>query len=547
MLILLAFTRFLVYNNGMKTTAETITIPLTEYEALKALKAEVAELTQKVEWFMGQFKLSQHRRFGSSSEKSEYDQADIFNEAEATADIHAVEPELVEIEKHYRKRKRLVNDRLPENLPVEIVEHDLPNEEQVCPECSDDLHMMGQETHRELVVIPARIKIREHIRKVYACRNCEKDEHGLPIQKAPITNPVIKGSFASPEAIAHIMCQKFVMGSPLYRQEQDWNRQGIMLSRQTMSNWVIRATEDWLYPVYDALREILLSYDNLHADETTLQVLREPGKPAQSKSYMWLYRTGRYNSHQQEIRHPIILYDYQPDRRAKRPAEFLKGFEGFVHADGYEVYHNLSEKITIVGCFAHLRRKFDEALKMVPEKDRIGSNALQGKSYCDKLFELERKFADLTPEERYAKRQELSKPLIDELFMWLKPHQNMAKTPIGAAARYAFNQRKYLENYLLDGRLEISNNRAERSIKPFVINRKNFLFANTPRGAKASAVMLSIIETAKECGLNPFDYLVYIFTNAPNWDIRNNNNIIDLLMPHSAPDLCKTQRRETDP
>ena len=514
----------------MKNHAETVTISKVEYESLKA---ENAELTKKVNWLMEQFKLAQHRRFGASSEKSAYDQMSLFNEAEATADANVSEPELIEIERHYRKRKREASDRLPDNLPVEIVEHDLPLEDQVCPECGDGLHVMGREIRRELVIIPAQAKIREHVRKVYACRACEKDACGVPIIKAPIDEPVIKGSFASPEAIAHIMCQKFVMSSPLYRQEAEWNRNGIMLSRQTMSNWLIRATEDWLEPIYCALREIICSHTVLHADETTLQVLREPGKTAQSKSYMWLYRTSG------DTKHPIVLYEYQPDRRAKRPAEFLKGFKGYLHTDGYEGYHSLPDDVIIVGCWSHVRRKFDEALKVLSEKDRTDSNAARGKRYCDKLFDLERSFADMTLDERLQKRQELSKPVMDEFYAWLTNLNVIPKTPIGVAANYALKQRKYLERYVLDGRLEISNNRAERSIKPFVIGRKNFLFANTPRGAKASAVMFSIIETAKENGLNPFAYLTYVFQNAPNWNIHDNLDALERLLPHSAPDALK--------
>jgi len=361
--------------------------------------------------------------------------------------------------------------------------------------------------------------------------------------KAAIDEPVIKGSFASPEAIAHIMTQKFVMGVPLYRQEQDWNRQDIMLSRQTMSNWLIKSTEDWLEPIYDAFREILFTHEVIHADETTLQVLREQSlrreldKTPQSKSYMWLYRTSG------DSNHPIVLYDYQPDRKAKRPKEFLKDFKGYLHTDGYDGYHSLPEDIVIVGCWAHARRKFDEALKSISDEDRMKSNVLRGKRYCDKLFELERAFADLPHNERFLKRQELAKPVLDEFFTWLENLRELPKSPLGKAKHYALGQRKYLERYLLDGRLEISNNRAERSIKPFVIDRKNFLFANTPRGAKASAIMFSIIETAKENGLNPFAYLTYIFQKAPNWDIRNDLNMLNLLLPGNVPESCRASMR----
>jgi len=495
-------------------------------------------MKQQIEWLMEQLKLSKHRQFGASSEKSEYDQINIFNEAEVTADKTVSEPELIEIEKHYRKRKRAATDRLPEDLPVEVIEHKLPESEQCCPNCDNKLHVMGRNVRRELVIIPATAKIREHIEYVYACRDCERNSDNVPIIKAEMPNPVIKGSFASPEAIAHIMTQKFVMGVPLYRQEQELFRNGIQLSRQTMSNWLIRATEDWLVPIYDRLKNNLLQYDILHADETTLQVLHEPGKTAQSKSYMWLYRTSG------DIKHPIVLYEYQPGRHAKYPEAFLKNFTGYLHTDGYDAYHKLPEKITIVGCWAHLRRKFDEALKILPEKDRKSSGAFIGKRYCDKLFTYERDFSNLSAQDRFSERQKGSKPLIDEFFAWAETLNCTPQSGLGKAVHYAMSQRKYLERYLLDGRLEISNNRAERSIKPFVIGRKNFLFANTPRGAKASSIMFSIIETAKENGLHPFEYLTYVFKTAPNL-AASDLGAADLLLPWSAelPEYARSPKK----
>jgi len=514
----------LCYNEVMKNTISTVTISTTEYEALKS---ENAELLQKVNWLMEQFRLAQHKRFGASSEKSEYNQLNIFNEAEATADKTAAEPELIEIEKHYRKRKRAAVDRLPEDLPVEVIEYKLPESERICPKCECALHVMNYERRRELVFIPASAKIREHVREVCACRNCNKNSDSVPIIKAEMPEPVIFKSFASPEAVAHIMYQKFVMHSPLYRQEQDWNRFGIMLSRQTMSNWLIKATEDWLEPIYNRLHKLLLARNVLHADESTLQVLHEPGKTAQSKSYMWLYRTSGYTEN------PIVLYDYQPGRHAKYPEAFLANFTGYLHTDGYDGYHKLPEDITVCGCWAHVRRYFDEALKTIPEKERVGSTALIGKQYCDKLFALERDFAALSVENRFSERKKQSKPLVDAFFAWVESVQILPKSLVGKAIGYAQSQRKYLERFLLDGRIEISNNRAERSIKPFVISRKNFLFANTPRGAKASAVMYSIIETAKENGLNPYEYLVHIFKTAPNLTAEELTSA-ESLLPWSA-------------
>ena len=526
----------------MKNNAETVTISKAEYEKFLSensdLRSHVTELTAKVEWLLEQFRLARHRRFGASSEKSDTEQFNLFNEAEAVADILVPEPELVEIEKHYRKRRNMVNETgLPADLPIETVLHELPADEQICPECDGNLHVIGTETlRRELKLIPAKAVIVEQIRNVYACRDCEKDECGVPIIKAPVADPVIKGGFASPEAIAHIASQKFVMAVPLYRQEQEWNRYGIALSRQTMSNWLIKATFDWLEPIYEALKEILCLHKVLHADETSLQVLNELGKSAQSKSFMWLYRTSG------DTDASIVLYEYQPDRRAEHPKFFLKNFSGYLHADGYEGYHDLSGNIKVVGCFTHARRKFDEAVKGLPKKDQSGSTAMIGKKFCDKLFVLERDFAQLTAEGRFEKRRELSKPVFDEFYKWLGTLNPPPKTGLYTAVVYALNQREYLERYLEDGRLEISNNRAERAIKPFVIGRKNWLFANTPRGARASAILFSIIETAKENGLNPYEYLTYIFRNAPNWDIRSNVDNLQQLLPWFVPDSCKAKK-----
>jgi len=498
-----------------------------------ALKNRITELESLVKYYEEQFRLSKHKQFGSSSEKSEYDvdQINLFDEAETTTDASVPEPELVEIEKHYRRRNRSASDRLPPDLPVEVIEHELPSDGQVCPDCGGALHVMGREVRRELKIIPAQVKIVEHRQSIYSCRSCEKNNEHTPIVKAEMPEPLIKGSIASAESVAHIMTQKFVMGVPLYRQEQEWNRGGIMLSRQTMSNWLIRCAEDWLKPVYDRLKKRLLERDVLHGDETVVQVLHEPGKSAQSKSYMWLYRTsGDTDRH-------IVLYEYQPDRKWERPRDFLADFKGYLHADGYEGYHNLPEPIIVVGCWAHMRRKFDEALKVLPEKDREGSGAIRGKRYCDQLFRHERELVGMEPSERFEKRMQFSKPVLDEFFEWADSSNALPKSLLGLAVNYAASQRVYLERFLLDGRLEISNNRAERAVKPFVIGRKNWLFCNTPAGAKASSIIYSIIETAKENHLKPFDYLVFLLQNIPN----TTTGKLDDFLPWSdkIPDPCR--------
>jgi transposase len=474
-----------------------------------SLKEEISDLKQQVNWLMEQLQLSKRRQFGVSSEQSDWEQTSFFNEAEATADTTAPEPELETVKEH-RRKKRTAADRIPPDLPLEIVEHELPEQDRACPECGHNMHVMGHDERDELKLIPAKAVIVRHVRSVYACRCCEKRNDHVPIEKASMPEPVIKGSFASPEAVAHIAVQKFVMASPLYRQEQEWERNGILLSRQTMSNWLVKAAQQWLQPIYDELHRRLCERDVAHADETTLQVLKEDGKPAQSKSYMWLYRTSG------DAKHPIVLYDYQQNRNYEHPQEFLRDFKGYLHADGYDGYHNLPKTITVVGCWAHLRRKFDETLKTLPEKNRKGTKAWTGLEFCNKLFHIEKQLESLSSEKRKTEREKRSKRVIADFYAWISATTVLPKSLLGQAVHYAVSQRKYLENYLLDGRLEISNNRAERSIKPFVIGRKNWLFSNTPNGAKASAVFYSLIETAKENGINPYTYLTHVFRTAPN-------------------------------
>jgi transposase len=515
----------------------------TEYiknleETCKSQEAQIKLLENKIAWMLEQITLSKHVRFGASSEKSEYDQLSLFDEAEKEADQRVAEPEFEEIK--IRRKKRIgKKDEMLSDLPVEVVEYYLPTEEQFCPECGVTMHIMGKTVRRELIIIPAQAKVREHVQYIYSCRDCEKYSDGTPIVKSVVSEPVIKGSMASPSTVAYIMSQKYVNAMPLYRQEKEFERLGIEISRQTMANWVIRCANDWLEPLYSAMREILVNREVIHADETVLQVLKEPGKKPQSNSYMWLYRTsGDSDAH-------IVLYEYQPDRAGKHPKEFLEGFKGYLHSDGYAVYHSLSKDIIVCGCFSHARRKFDEALKSLNPSEQIGSGALSGKNYCDKLFAVEKKLATCTIEERYQKRQELAKPILDDFLSWLKKSDALPKTALGKAVKYTLDQWEYLVNYLLDGRCELSNNRAERSIKPFVIGRKNFLFADTVRGAKASAIIYSIIETAKENGLNPMNYLTYLFERMPNEDFKNNPDVFEHLFPwRNLPKECYIKKKD---
>ena len=492
--------------------------------------AEIAELKTLVKFYEEQFRLSRKRQFGASSEKSEYDQLSLDDAEESRQDgKNLAEPSIELVKEHFRKKSSR-KDRLPEDIPVEEIAVELNDEECVCPECGNGMRKIGHEkSYEELVVIPAKVMIRRYMTCTYACKNCENTSDHTPMRKSAAPARVVKGSdLASPESVAYAIHQKFVMGVPLYRQEQEWRRQSILLSRQTMTNWLLHCAEHWLVPLNRELKRRLLRSKALHADETTFQVLKEPKKKAQSKSYLWCYRTGG------DTDEPIVIAEYKPDRGMHNPAKFLAGFSGYLHTDGYEGYHRLPPEIVVVGCWAHARRKWDEALKAfkgLSAQARENSVELRGKMYCDKLFAIERELAALAADKRFRLRQERLKPVMDEFYEWAANEQKYTrpKSALGMAISYMFSQRKYLENVLLDGCLELSNNRVERTIKPFVICRKNFLFANTPRGAQAAATIFSLVETAKETGLNPFEYLTYVFKTAPNVDMNNPENLEALL------------------
>ena len=486
---------------------------------------QIEQLEAKVRWFEEQFHLSRHKQFGASSERSVKEQRNLFNEAEAIAEDGPVEEAIRQSITYERKKPG--RKPIPKDLPIERIEYRLPEEEQICTICGGPMHEMGEEIRHEVKLVPAQVKIVQHVRIVSGCRNCEKNGIEVPIKTAKAPRPVIEKGLASPSAVAYVMTMKFVDGVPLYRQEQHYARLGIDLSRGVLSNWILKGSE-WLELIYPRLKQKLLEQGVLYADETTLQVLKEPGRAAESQSYMWLYRTGSLSP-------PIVLYEYQQTRSGEHPRNFLKGFKGYLHADGYAGYHDIPDVI-LCGCWAHLRRKFSEALKGLPLKKRAsGSRAQEALDRINRLFAIERGLLRCTPEEQLQIRNLKSRPIIEEFRKWLDDILPgiLPKSLFGLAVNYGRNQWTKLVRFLEDGRIEISNNRSERSIKPFVIGRKNFLFCNTPRGARASALIYSIVETAKENGLNPYAYLNYLFEKLPNLDSRDDATL-DQLLPWNA-------------
>jgi len=520
-------------------SAEQLQIEISKLKEENAsLQNEKAELLAKLNWFEEHFRLNQYRLYGRSSEKTVLsEQQTLFNEAEALDAVNPAVPEPTVEEIIYKRKKKQKGHReeMLKDLPVEVVEHKLPEEEQICDVCGGDMHEMSVEITREIEIIPPQVKVIEHRRSVYACGDCEENQITTPVITAPMPKRTLPGSIASAATIAHVMTQKYMFGVTLYRQETYWKQLDIEISRQTMANWLILASSRWLSIIFERMHQLLLQRDVIHADETGLQVLHEPGRAASSESFMWLYRTGRDGP-------PIVLFEYQTTRARKHPQKFLQGFKGYLCTDGYQSYEGLPDVIN-VACLAHARRKWDEALKSLPKDVRDKPCATkEGLDFCNRLYSVEHKFEEKSPEERYEGRLKKSKPILDEFYKWLKQQRPRItpKSITGKAVNYCLNQWDKLCNYLLDGRLYCDNNISERSIKGFVISRKNFLFCNTPNGATASAMIYSIIETSRANNLKPFEYLTYLLKMLPNVDVKD-QKVLDSLMPWSTdlPESCR--------
>jgi len=487
-----------------------------DIDALKSLVAEqVARNEQlttenqryktQVLTLQEQLNLALAKRYAASSEKISPDQVCMFNEAEAAVESAPdADDEIILVPAH--KRRKRGRKPLPDNLPRIDVIHDLPESERHCDHDGQLLTEIDAVISEQLDIIPAKIQVIRHIRKKYAC-SC-----GQCIKTAPLPAQPIPRSMASPGLLAHITVSKYQDALPLYRQETILQRIGVDIPRATLANWMIQAGT-LIQPVINLLRDRLLDYDILQMDETTVQVLNEAGKAAQSKSYLWLQRGGPPDR-------PVVLYDYDPGRSAEVPKRLLAGFKGYLQTDGYDGYNAVVavNDLTHVGCMAHARRKFSEAVKAQGKNKKRGK-AHRGLALIQKLYGVEKQARKLKlePKERYDHRQRHARPVLDELRTWLETAlpQVPPTSAAGKALNYLHNEWDKLIRYLDDGRLKIDNNGAENAIRPFVVGRKNWLFSASVKGVKASANLYSLIETAKANGLEPYAYLRYLFTELP--------------------------------
>ena len=484
----------------------------------KRFQIQEEKYQSQIDYLEEQLRLLKNELFGRKSEKhpkGHRDQIPLFDQQPGEADTLSSSSETIVIPTHSRKKRG--RKPLPANLPRVDVIHDLTDEEKLC-DCGHQMSRIGQDECEKLDYIPARIQVLRHIRYKYACKHCEGvGSDGPTVKIAPPPVQLIPKSNATPGLLAHILTAKFADALPLYRQQKIFARLGLDLSRSTMANWAIEVSKR-CQPLMDHLQQEIRGGPLINVDETTLQVLKEPGRRNTSKSYMWIYRGG-------DPEKPSLVYQYAPSRGGQVAEAFIGDYHGYLQSDAFSGYDRFENKahIRLMGCWAHARRKFVDVVKV---KKKIRSNRKNPKGLAEEALEF---IADLYRIEKQAREKELScdeigrlrrqesLPILERFKLWLDEKEPIVppKSLLGKAIAYSLDNWQRLIVYVEDGRLKPDNNAAENAIRPFVVGRKNWLFAGHPRGADASATFFSLIETAKANGLEPYAYLRYLFEKLP--------------------------------
>ncbi len=474
------------------------------------------------------------KMFGRSSEVTE-GQLCLFETNQELAKQLSVEQRKVTVTSYKRTpRQSGVREELLAGIPKVIEEYVIP-EDDTCSVCGAPLKVIGKQIVRtEVEFIPAKVRVVQVVRQVAKCIACGIKEGSAEkehFQKAAIPAKVLPHSIATHSLVAWVMYQKFAMGIPLHRQENDFYRMGLVLPRADMVHWVIRCSEEWLTPIYDRIHQALLSLGVLHMDETTIQCNKEEGRKASSNSYFWVMQSASCEA----IRATFFHYSKS---RAKRVAEeLLKGFSGYLITDAYQGYENIPN-VTQSLCYAHLRRYFVESIPLDNQgKELPGSKGAEGREYINLLFQMEEKLKDLSNEERKEQRQSGVSALLDAFWSWVEETSQIPTTNenLTKALNYAKNHKEGFHTFLEDGRLVISNNLVESHIRPFAVGRKAWLFSDTPKGATANAVLYTIVESARANDLDVYEYLNYLLTELPELGYAHEKapEILDKYLPWS--------------
>ena len=510
---------------------------LNQQEQLEALTNEVHTLNEKMQLMMEQLILGNKNRFGRSSEQMidahqiRFMEVDgkivFFNEAEAVCDLEAPEPEDLEVKPVRQVKTKGKKEQDMEGLPVNRIDHYMTTEELTAEFGENGWKQLPDTISKRYRFVPAKVEVDEHHIGVYASKTGDR------IVRAKHPKGLLPGSPVSASLAAAIINGKYVNAVPLYRLEQEFKRYGLEISRQNMANWMIRLGEEYIAVMYDYLHILLYDYHVIQADETPCLVNKD-GRKAGSKSYMWVYRTGFMYA-----KKPIILYEYQLTRNASHPRAFLKDYSGICVTDGYQVYHTLEkekEDLTIAGCWVHCRRRFDEALAVIPENARKGTVSYMVMKQIQAIYREEGKLKSLESSERLAQRQAIIQPLVEALFTYLKMHKQEVPQSgkLHEAFTYALNQEKYLKVFLTDGDVPMDNNASERAIRGFCVGKKNWQMIDTINGAKTSAMIYSIAETAKANNLKPYEYFEYLLEEIPKHMDDTDRIFLDRLLPWSS-------------
>ena len=520
------------------------------YENLVAenqkLKQEITELKIKVENQQLHINTLNRYIFGSKRENTpkeenlvEGTQCSIFGEIEDKELKQEVEEKTEEIIVHRKKKNKKIESGIKKselkNIEKETIIVKLEDENLVCPKCEGDIKKIGTEVVRqEIEFVPAKLKMITYVREVYKCTKCgtkNEENETATIIKTKTPRALLAHSFASSSLATEVIYQKYYMGVPLYRQEKVWDDRGLILPRSMTANWCIKLSEYYFEPLYELmLKKLKEESELLHADETTMQCNKEPGKKASSNSYMWILASGELEKKKG------VIFKYSRNRSAEVAQSLLQGYKNILITDGYSGYNILEKDVNRAECWAHTRRYFYESVPLDEHKNMIQTAAgYLGVKYIDELFEVERKIENLSVEEKVQKRKEKSAPIVKKFYEWVysTSEKYVTNAKLRKALTYAINQKENLSKFLEDGRIPLTNSKAERSIRPFAVHRKNWLFADTEAGAKANAIYYSLIESAKVNKLNIYKYIKYLLDELPQIEEAQDEKDIEKYLPWS--------------
>lgn len=526
-----------------------------KYEELqiKYIDKEAENEKQKIELENMKLELSNLKRivFGTKREHTpnfdkleDTSQCSLFNETVNTIDEdlgkqieEAVETITIHRKKKAKKRVAGIKNAALKNVQIEAIEYKL-DESVGCPECGGTLNPIAKKVVRqEIKSIPAKLQIVSYVQYIYKCNGCgsKNSRHEDPtFVKSEIPKALLAHSFVSPSLATEVIYQKYYMGVPLYRQEKVWDDRGLVLPRNMMANWCIKLSEYYLEGLCNLMLDKMKTENQvMHGDETRIQCNKEEGRDPSRESFMWLACSGVLEEHRG------VYFKYNQSRSGKVAEEFWKGYQGILETDGYAGYNNISD-VTHAECWAHARRYFLDSMPTEERKKNPtvvpSSLGFKGVNYCNQLFDIERQIAELTPDEKKKVRQDKSKPILDAFFAWVNEtleNKVVINKKLKEALVYASNQQKELSEFLNDGRIPLDNSLAERTIRPFAVHRKNWLFADTPEGAKANAVYYSLVESAKINNLNIHRYIEYLLEQIPQLENPNDRELLEKYLPWS--------------